>query len=99
MKVKLVSILIILSLLPAVLATSAPVQAAGDLQTAEYLLGDIGLDTFNGLQGPLDEVSVQFSLPPDWDTQNGTLQLDLTAFFGSLIPADTAVIPTEAVIG
>ena len=66
----------------------------------ELPLTSIGLQDGQTLQGPLDQVVLQFSLPPEWTLQPGaTLNLDLNDYFASLIPTPTAALPKNIIMG
>jgi cellulose synthase operon protein B len=64
-------------------------QAGAENQVPLSLLG---MPSNEYLQGPLDKLTLTFSLPPDWQlTSPGTLQLELTSTFTSLIIAENPI--------
>lgn len=58
---------------------------------AELTLADLGLSVPRTLTGPVSEVELQFNLPSDWKPEGMvSLDLDLAAFFSSLVATETS---------
>lgn len=59
--------------------------------TAELTLADLGLSVPRTLTGPVSEVELAFNLPSDWKPEGVvSLDLDLAAFFSSLVATETS---------
>ncbi len=71
--------------------TPADKPAAGAQFTETFNLADLGFKEALTLNGPYQEVTAQFSLPPDWETTGDMqLQLQLQVEFQSLMEAFTS---------
>lgn len=69
-------------------------------QNVELSLSDLGFEDSIVLQGPYQEVSASFSLPPDWNlTSPATLNLRLYSEFQSLFEALTSQESSTAAAG
>jgi len=66
-----------------------PVQAQTASQ-ANLTLADLGMTVPQTLTGPISEVDFTFNLPVDWKPQGtATLDLDIMAFFSSLVATES----------
>ena len=85
---KLFGVVILFSLVFG-LAGFNPVNAVADGQS-EYMLSDLGMDSPAILTGPVAEYSLRFNLPVEMRPEGTvTLNVDLTAFFSSLVASET----------
>jgi hypothetical protein len=88
-------LLVIASLLALLLSSAAPA-----LQTAGIPLTTLGAEPFEALQGPYDQVHLQFQVPGHWRLQQGSsLTLSLQSFFSSFVPAQAEASQEELVAG
>ena len=72
------------------LAGVRPVQAQTTSQ-ADLTLTNLGMNIPQTLTGPISEVNFTFNLPADWKPEGtATLDLDITAFFSSLVATESS---------
>lgn len=92
------------ALLAALLALLAAGRGAPRLQegtqVGEVALTAIGAEPYEVLQGPFDQTSLTFQVPPNWQVQAGSvLNLNLQNFFSSFVPAQGEVSQEDLVAG
>ena len=72
------------------LAGVRPVQAQNASQV-DLTLTNLGMNVPQTLTGPISEVNFTFNLPADWKPEGtATLDLDITAFFSSLVATESS---------
>jgi len=86
--------------LPPPVITGAITPASNYPQEDQVKFSDLGMQEDKILQGPFDSLGLNFSLPADWSVQNGgQLELSLTGYFSSIVPAQNEVNFDNTVAG
>lgn len=67
---------------------------------SEVALTELGVEPFEVLQGPFDEVTLTFQVPANWQVQDfNSLELSLQNFFSSFVPAQGEVNQEALIAG
>lgn len=99
MAAKRTFLLVLISLALLAAGPGAPRLQTGT-QVSQVALTELGVEPFAALQGPFDEVTLDFSVPPNWQVQEGSaLVLDLQNFFSSFVPAQGEIAQEDLVAG
>jgi hypothetical protein len=86
--------------LPALLPSATPQPGKPEDQASQLEFRALGLAQIKPLQGPLDSVKLDFGLPAEWKLLPGaSLELNLTSFLSSVMPAQGDVTLSEVIAG
>ena len=86
--------------LPALLPSATPQPGKPVDQANQLEFRALGLAQIKPLQGPLDSVKLDFGLPLEWKLLPGaSLELNLTSFLSSVMPAQGDVTLSEVIAG
>lgn len=81
-------------------ALQASARPAADAGTAELTFEDMGFSVPADLTGPISEVAIPFNLPIAWQpTGSVAVDVDLSAFFSSIVPSENTSGATGVVGG
>jgi len=85
---------------PALSSTATPQPGKPGDQANQLEFRALGMAQIKPLQGPLDSVKLDFGLPLEWKLLPGaSLELNLTSFLSSVLPAQGDVTLSEVIAG